>query len=119
MGLLDGGLASIMGAAFASTYLPATLHRRQAVTRDAGGSITSGGGFVDVSCRAQRDSVTEAMRRAPGYTDSDVRVLVLASSFSGTITTDDEITVAGVRYAIASVGMDPAGAAYDLRGQRG
>lgn len=119
MGLLDGGMASIMGAAFGSIYLPATLWRKRAAVRDAGGSITSGGGFDEIACRAMRDSVTERMRLAGGYTDRDVRILVLAASFSGTITTDDEITVAGTRYAVASVDMDPAGAAYELRGQRG
>ena len=119
MALLDGGMAAIFGAAFGGVYLPATLHRKQDAVRDAGGSITSGGGTTDVACRAQRDAVTERMRLADGYTDRDVRILVLAASFSGTITTDDEITVAGVRYAIGSVDMDPAGVAYDLRGQRG
>lgn len=120
MGLLDGGLANVFGAAFGAVYLPATLHRYTQPELDDGGSPVDGsGGWTNIACRAQRDAATERMRRAEGFSESDVRLLVLAASFSGGISTDDEVTVAGTRYAIESVDMDPAGAYWELRGRRG
>lgn len=114
MGLLDGGLAKVFSAAFAGLYLPATIHRRAAPVYDEGGSVIDGE-WTDEPCRAQIDNATESMRRSPGYTDQDQRILVLASGVA-TITTDDEITAGGKRWGVASVGRDPAGAYFDLRG---
>lgn len=115
MSLLDGGLASVFASAFTPFYLDASLHRA-IVNEDGegGGSI----GFADPeTVKAQLDSTTQAQQGSDGYGDSDQRILVLASGVA-TISTDDEITLAGVRWAIASVTRDPAGAYYDLRGRK-
>ncbi|WP_426163093.1 hypothetical protein [Sandarakinorhabdus sp. DWP1-3-1] len=117
MSLLGGGLAQIFGAAFGSIYLPATLHRRQAPTYDAGGSVVAGAGFADVSCRAQVEAAGYAMRSAEGFVDGDVRILILSATLAGAVTTDDEVTVSGKRWLIASVASDPAASYWDLRGR--
>ena len=114
-GLLDGGIAAIFGKVFAGLYLPATL-RRQVRTETDGGSVT-----VETelhACRAQIDAVTEAMRQAPGYTATDQRILILADTLDVAPTTDDEITVGGREWGIASVASDPAQSYWELRGAR-
>ena len=116
MALLDGGLARLFGAALGGVYLPATLHRATRA-RARGGSTSES--VVDVPCRAQIEHADEAMRPRAGATAREVRILVLATSLSGAITSDDRITVGGQLYVIAGVERDPAGALFDLRGQRG
>ncbi len=114
MGLLDGGLASVFASAFSSFYLDATLHRSTITPDGRGGGTT---GFADSAVKAQLDSTTQAQQGADGYVDTDQRILVLASGLAP-ITTDDEITIEGVRWAIESVSRDPAGAYFDLRGRK-
>lgn len=117
MGLLDGGLAGIFGAAFGRLYLPATLHRAVPVVRDAGGTVTSGG-FTDVSCRAQLEAVAEGFGVRQDVVDTEQRVFVLATSITGVITADDQVTVAGQRYQVVSVDRDPGQTYFDLRARR-
>lgn len=114
-GLLDGGIAAIFESAFSSLYLPATLHRQQRTELDDGGVTVSD---IDYPCRAQLDAVTEAMRQAPGYTDTDQRILILQGTLSVAPTTDDEITIKGVRWGVESVAADPANSYWELRGSR-
>jgi hypothetical protein len=112
MGLLDGGISALFGAAFGSFYLDATLHRA-AITEDGeGGGVVT---FTNSDVKAQLDQVTEAQRVEEGFTDSDQRIIVLAHGVAEP-TTEDEITVDGIRWQIASVKRDPAGSYYDLRG---
>lgn len=118
MGLLDGGLARIFGAAFGGTYLPATLHRAVPPVRDAGGSVINPGGFTNVPCRAQLEAVAAEFGVRDDTVDEAQRIFVLTASISGTITTADQVTVAGQRYQVVSVDRDPAQAYFDLRGRR-
>lgn len=114
-GLLNGGIASLMERAFAGVYLPATLYRRVRTDTDDGSVEET---TEIYSCRAQIDAVTEAMRQAPGYTDKDQRILILINTLQVTPTTDDEITVRGALWSIASVASDPAQSHWELRGTR-
>ena len=116
MALLDGGLARLFGAALRGVYLLATLHR---VTRSRARGGSTSESVVEVPCRAQVELADEHMQRAAGATIGDVRILVLAASLDGAITSDDRISVGGQLYAIAGVERDPAGALFELRGQRG
>jgi hypothetical protein len=117
MGLLNGDLAGVFAAAFGPIYLDATLHRANTFTDDGSGGGT-GSGFADGEpVKAQLESASQGMRAAEGYTDTDQRILVLASGVAP-ISVDDQITVAGTRWGIASVGRDPAHAYYDLHGRR-
>jgi hypothetical protein len=116
-GLLDGGLARIMGAAFGSTYLSATLHRALPAVRDAGGSVTNAGQFADMPCRAMFELVAEELNVRDNVVDQAQRIFVLAASLTGPITPADQITLAGQRYQVVSVDRDPALAYWDLRGR--
>jgi hypothetical protein len=115
MGLLDGGLASVFSAAFDGVYLDASLYRATTTFGGDGGGSKAYAAAEPV--KAQLESATHAMRAAEGYTDTDQRILVLASGVAP-ISVDDQITVAGTRWGIASVGRDPAHAYYDLHGRR-
>lgn len=65
--------------------------------------------------KVQRDAATEAMRQSAGYTDSDVRLIVL--EFGGEISTDDEITDGGgVRWKIASATRAADNSHWECRG---
>jgi hypothetical protein len=111
--MLDGAVAAVFSAAFSGFYLDATLHRATFTDDGMGGGSAT---FGEEAVKAQLDATTQAQRAAEGYTDTDQRILVLASGVDE-ITTDDEITVNDKRWAIASVSRDPAGAYYDLRGR--
>lgn len=115
MGLLDGELAGVFAAAFAPIYLDANLYRAT-ITHSGRGGGTEGFASPE-AVKAQLDATTQAMQRAEGYVDTDQRILVLASGVAA-ISTDDEITVGGVRWQIASVAQDPAKAYYELHGKR-
>lgn len=112
MGLLDGGLASVFASAFSGFYLDATLHRATITDDGRGGGSAA---FDDVPCKAQLDKTIE--RTVDGVVDTFQRILVLQAGL-GEITTDDEITVKGVRWAIADVGTDPVDAYFDLAGRK-
>lgn len=113
-GLLDGGIASAFASAFGSIFLDATLHRATLTEDGVGGGSED---FVDEPVKAQLDQTTQAMQAADGYVDSDQRIIVLASGVAP-IDTDDEITIGGQRWKIASVTVDPAGSYYDLQGRK-
>jgi hypothetical protein len=114
MNLMDGALARAFADAFSPLYLDATLHRASHSEDSEGGGSTS---WTDEPVKAQLDYTTEAMRAAEGYRDTDQRILVLAHGVEP-IDSDCEITVAGQRWAIASVSQDPCGAYFELRGRR-
>lgn len=115
MGLLDGGLAALLGAALGRTYLPATLHRVSTERLRGGSTIES---VVDLPCRAQIEAASEAMQAGAGAAERRVRILVLASSLAGPIGSGDRLSIGGERYAITAVARDAAGAVYDLAAQR-
>lgn len=91
-------------------------------TYDAGGSIDTPGEPVELECSAQVDSVTEAMRLADGFTESDMRLLVLAATLAGDLDTSATIEVLAGPHAgtwmIASCDRDPAGIYWECRGRR-
>lgn len=114
MGLLDGGGAALMAAVFGGIYLDATLHRPTITADGAGGGSTT---YADEAVKVQLEAVTEAMRQAEGYTDKDVRILMLADGVTRP-NSDCEVTVSGTRYSIQPpVGTDPAQSYYDMRGR--
>lgn len=121
MGLLDGGIQSLFGTAFAFLYLPGTLTRVLLTDNGKGG-----GSLIPSSqpCRVQVDTCTEAMRQQAGYTDTDVRLLILQAGVTGgAIDTDCTVTVdsgplAGKSFAVAFVTQDPASSYWECRAQR-
>lgn len=111
MGLLDGGLQAVFGAAFAPIYLAGTLHRASRTEADNGDVTVT---WTDAPIRYQPDKITEAMRRAEGFTDKDAAFIILQSGVSPAPTTADEIT-AGGRWAVKSVDADPANTHWVVR----
>lgn len=91
-------------------------------TYDEGGSIQTPGTPVEKSCQVQVDAVTEAMRSADGYTDQDMRLLVLTATLDGELDTDARVDVqAGPHqgeWMLASVSRDPCGIYFECRGRR-
>lgn len=115
---LATGFAERFGAPFedAAAVWPGTP------TYDTGGSITAPGTPVSLDCKAQFDAATEAMRRAPDFLQTDVRIIVLAASLAGTLDTAAKIVVtaggnAGT-WALMAVTRDPAGIGYECRGRK-
>lgn len=112
--LLSGGLSRVFAAAFSGVYMPAKLYRSDR-TYDEGGSITDD--FKPKDIRAQRDSVTKAMREEPGYGSRDVAIIVLVDPARGPVDigTDDQVLVQGARYKIASATLDAASSHWVCR----
>lgn len=111
MGLLDGGLTAVFGAAFNGIYLPGTLHRQTRTEADNGDVSVL---WSDSPIRYQPDRITQAMRQAEGYTDKDAAFLILQAGVAQEPTTDDEFT-AGGRWAVKSVDADPANTHWIIR----
>lgn len=91
--------------------------------RDDGGSALPGTGTpTERTCSVQVDVCTEAMRASEGYRDRDVRILVLAGTIDGAVTTSQKVVILSGEHAgtwsIESADRDPAGLGWDLRGRR-
>lgn len=121
MGLLDGGAAAILNGVFASIYLDGFL-----IKALEGGYEDEGGSWVEpadpvppIPIKVQTDGVTEAMRVADGYTDDDVRLIVLTGGLSGPITTDDKIIDGrGDTWSVSMPSLDACGSHWEIRGQK-
>lgn len=117
MGLLDGGLHGIFGAAFGGVYLAGTLLVIERVEDEDGG-------FTPYERRkaikGQVDVCTESMRQQAGYTERDARLLVLQVDQHGCPlvrpTTDAEIVLGCTRWAVGSVEADPGNTHWIIRG---
>ncbi len=96
---------------FDCLFIDATLHVPTQTDNGKGGVTVT---HSNVAVRAQRDEVTEPMRQAPGYTDSDV-MLIIQSNVP--VTSDHELTYGGIRYAIHTPCLDATGSFYEARGQ--
>jgi hypothetical protein len=102
-------------------YVSGTVVDQAGQQWDDGGSIIDPGNATLRTCMLQVDVVTDAMRQAEGYTDKDMRLLVLANTLQGRIDTDATIEVIdgpgfGV-WSVASVVRDPLGIYWDCRGR--
>lgn len=113
MALLDGGLQSIFGAAFGTIYLDGSLIR-VTTTDDGTGSLTESA--TASAIKGQLDAVTEKMRQSAGYTDGDMRIIVLQSGVSIEPDTDDRIVLGGKAWSIADIEADPAQTHWVMRG---
>ena len=118
-------LASIalsVSARVGAGYWPARALSETAPVFDAGGSIVTPGNSMQRDCRVQLDVVTESMRLQDGFTEGDIRLLVLAATLSGDLNTDARIQItsgphAGV-YSLQSCALDVAASHWDCRGRR-
>jgi hypothetical protein len=110
------GIAAVLSSAVAPLYRDGTLYRAGAPIDDGAGTVTAPEP-TEEPIKVQIEACTEAMRSAQGYTDTDVRLIILAPGVDRH-TTDDEAEADGVRYALASVATDPANSYWDCRGRR-
>lgn len=148
MGLLDGGIARIFNATFSALYLDGILHHGTGEPiYDEAGTIVGYSDPGDQPIKVQIDAATDAMRRAEGFAEGDVRLIILTTygQSDGTTETDHsdgtpysdgssysqatygyveqldsdmEVTVQGVRYRLQSVERDPALSHWVCRGRR-
>ena len=117
MSLLDGQLAAAFAGAFGAMYLDGSLYRAAEFADDGKGGGTADGFAPAEAVKVQVDQATQAMRATEGYVDGDVRILMLTHGVAAP-DTDAEIAAGGVRYMIETVGTDPAGSYYELRGRK-
>lgn len=112
-------IALSVSSAFGGPFHDAEVTDQAEAVTDDGGSIIDPGEPVVRSCSAQVDACTEAMRSAEGYTEKDVRIIVLAATLEGGITTDSEIEMLEGdtlgRFSVQSVDHDTMGAYWELR----
>jgi hypothetical protein len=91
-------------------------------TYDSGGSIVTPGAPTSFACKAQFDAPTQQMRAAEGFLQTDVRILVLATSISRALDTFAQITVASGpnagTWALLTCQRDPVGVGYECQGRR-
>lgn len=105
-----------------SPFRPGKLRWPGTPVLDEGGSIVSPGTPEEYDCSVQIDLCTEAMRLEAGYTDKDVRLLVLAPDLGRAVDTDATVEVLSgphvETWSIQSQAKDVMGFAYDGRGRR-
>jgi hypothetical protein len=116
--LLDGQLAAAFAGVFGGIYLDGQLYRALDFADDGKGGGTDSDPFLPAEpVKVQLDQATQAMRGTVGYVEGDVRILMLAHGVAAP-DTDAEIAAGGARYMIETVGTDPAGSYYELRGRK-
>lgn len=123
--MFDATFASIaIGFAerFGAPFRAATARWPGAAVKDAGGSIVTPGTPSLHDCKAQFDAATQAMRAAEGFLETDVRILVLATSLGRALDSAAQIIVASGSnagtWALLSCQRDPAGVGYECRARR-
>lgn len=122
LGATFAAKAAAISAQFGGPYHAALIVDYAAPVYDDGGSIVTAGARQTRACQAQVDAATQAMRAVDGFTEADMRILVLADGLAGSITTDSRVEItAGPHvgnWLVASVARDPLGIYWELRGRR-
>ena len=120
--MFDRVFASIAGAVsaqYGGPYHPALAIWQTDPVLDDGGSIIDPGGVLEIDCSAQGDSTTEDMRRSEGYSEKDIRIIVLG--LAG-LDTDATLTIATGPHAgswtLQSCDRDPVGVGFVCRGRQ-
>ena len=108
--------------AYGGPYYDALIIDKGTAIYDTGGSIVTPGTSSTRPCQAQVDTVTQDMRREEGFTDGDVRILILADRLAGAVNLDNTIRIlAGPHmglWQIQTISIDAFGIYYELRGRR-
>lgn len=115
-------LATGFAAQFGGPFQDVSARWPGTPTYDTGGSITAAGTPVSLTCKAQFDVPTEAMRADPGFLESDMRLIVLAATLAGTLDSAANIVVSSGPYAgtwsLETCQGDPAGIGYECRARK-
>lgn len=113
MTLLDGYIRNVFGQVFSGIYLSGTLFRAS-YDYDSGGSIDET--LASHSIKGQLDRADESMRGAAGYTDTDMKIIILQAGVSVYPNTQDKIELGGRTWGILSVRQDPGASHWVLHG---
>lgn len=113
---LLGPIAAKIGAAFASTFYPATLSRsaREAALGAPSWDVTEET-VTDYTCLAIVDTYTNYQKVNGIVSAEDRKVLVLATSLAVRPLPLDRVTINGSVYTVHEVSTDPATAVWELR----
>lgn len=120
MGLFDGGIARIFGAALSGLYPDGLLHRDgTGPIYDDEGNIVGYDDGGDLPIKVQRDACSYSMRQSEGYSEGDVALIILAAGLNSIkVTTDMQATDgAGDRWMIRSADLDAASSHWICRGR--
>lgn len=117
MALLDD-IREIAGDVFGDLLRDATLYFPQRVTNRAGDAAAMVG--AGIACKAIEVKGTEEMRGEEGYSQRDIRILVLQDTAEGVaphqLTADALIDFQGVRWRVTGpIERDPADATWTFR----
>lgn len=113
MGILDGGIQSLMGTVMGSFYLDATLTTVSVVYDNEGGTTEN---TTPQPVKVQEDMVSEANRAAGGFSQNEKQFIVLQKGVTGALTGDSRLTIGGITYALREPQQDPAKAYWLVRG---
>ena len=111
MGLLDGALASVFGAALGAVFGSGTLHKT--VEADTGGGRFTPA-TTDYPVKLSLAALAAGDRAASGLPLTAVRLTVLRAGLPVTVDLDDGLTVGAGTFRVVKVDTDPVGAAYVL-----
>lgn len=116
--LEDDDIRDLLGSVLGSIYGPAVLvTKTRGTVRDQ-----DTGGFPENTTRTdvsvQRDVCTTKQMGQAGYSDKDVRMIVLQSGVSVVPNTDSEIEHRGETFLVMDVDEDPFRVYWDLRSRR-
>lgn len=110
MGLLDGGIAGIVGSALNVLTLTGTLTRASGTTVDTyGDPVTSS---TDYAFKGFDETPSAAYRARAGIPIGDVIIQVVGTSISTVPQIDDLIAFRGKSWRVRVVSTDPARALY-------
>jgi hypothetical protein len=111
--ILEGELAEALISGLVEAGIPYALTVSRITPADPifGGDPT----ITPYPCQGWRDEYSLDLIDGTLIQSSDARVFIIASSLSITPTAADTITIGGVSYSIISVGIDPAGACWDIQ----
>ncbi|MBG0802118.1 hypothetical protein IYW40_11600 [Methylocystis sp. H4A] len=117
MGLLDGGLASDIAAALGDVAIDVTLTREEEIGPGPNPWDPPITAPVDYQCLGWLDAFDASWIAQGLVQESDVRVIIIATSLATTPVLGDALTVGGQTFLIAGVRHDPALATWDLVGR--
>ena len=118
-------IAAAVSATYGGPFFAGKVHTVSETVYDDGGSIADPGVEVERDCMVQVDAVTEAMRGERGFSEEDVRLLVIG--LAGDLNTDAVVEVLPGpnvpadhvgSWSIQSVGRDPLGVYRECRGRK-
>lgn len=105
MGILDGGIANMMGRVMGSFYLDAVLWTVTLVPDGEGGGTE---GRTPQPVKVQENMIREEVRATLGLAQTAKQFIILQAGVAGGLTDDSELEIGGVTYVLMQPQQDPA-----------